>query len=64
MTGLNRAVTSGKVRYLGISNCYAYQLAKANAVAEQLGVAKFISVQGHYNLIFREEEREMTRLCA
>ena len=64
MAGLNRAVTSGKVRYLGISNCYAYQLAKANAVAEQLGVAKFISVQGHYNLIFREEEREMTRLCA
>lgn len=59
MAGLNRAVTSGKVRYLGISNCYAYQLAKANAVAEQLGVAKFISVQGHYNLIFREEEREM-----
>ena len=57
-------MTSGKVRYLGISNCYAYQLAKANAVAEQLGVAKFISVQGHYNLIFREEEREMTRLCA
>jgi aryl-alcohol dehydrogenase-like predicted oxidoreductase len=64
MAGLNRAVTSGKVRYLGISNCYAYQLAKANTVAEQLGVAKFISVQGHYNLIFREEEREMTRLCA
>ena len=64
MAGLNRAVTSGKVRYLGISNCYAYQLAKANAVAEQLGVAKFISVQGHYNLIFREEEREMMRLCA
>ncbi|WP_302926193.1 aldo/keto reductase [Holdemania filiformis] len=64
MTGLNRAVTSGKARYLGISNCYAYQLAKANAVAEQLGVAKFISVQGHYNLIFREEEREMMRLCA
>ena len=50
-------------RYIGISNCYAYQLAKANAVAEKEGFAKFVSVQGHYNLIFREEEREMARLC-
>ena len=63
MDGLNRVVKSGKVRYLGISNCFAYQLAKANALAEKEGFAKFVSVQGHYNLIFREEEREMAKLC-
>lgn len=64
MDGLNRVVKSGKVRYIGISNCYAYQLAKANALAEKEGFAKFVSIQGHYNLIFREEEREMAKLCA
>ena len=64
MEGLNNAVKSGKARYIGISNCYAYQLAKANAIAEKEGFAKFVSIQGHYNLIFREEEREMARLCA
>lgn len=63
MEGLNRVVEAGKARYIGISNCYAYQLAKANALAETEGFAKFISVQGHYNLIFREEEREMAKLC-
>lgn len=63
MEGLNNAVKSGKTRYIGISNCFAYQLAQANALAEKMGFAKFISVQGHYNLIFREEEREMVRLC-
>ncbi|MBP3267619.1 MAG: aldo/keto reductase [Ruminococcus sp.] len=63
MDGLNRIVKSGKVRYIGISNCYAWQLAKANALAEKEGFAKFVSVQGHYNLIFREEEREMAMLC-
>ena len=63
MEGLNNMVKSGKVRYIGISNCFAYQLAKANALAEKEGFAKFISVQGHYNLIFREEEREMAKLC-
>ena len=64
MDGLNRVVKAGKARYIGISNCFAYQLAKANALAEKEGFAKFVSVQGHYNLIFREEEREMARLCA
>ncbi len=64
MDGLNRVVKAGKVRYIGISNCYAYQLAKANALAEKEGFAKFVSIQGHYNLIFREEEREMAKLCA
>lgn len=63
MEGLNRAVQSGKVRYIGISNCFAWQLAKANALAEKEGFAKFVSIQGHYNLIFREEEREMVPLC-
>ena len=64
MEGLNRIVKAGKARYIGISNCFAYQLAKANALAEKEGFAKFVSVQGHYNLIFREEEREMAKLCA
>lgn len=64
MEGLNRAVQQGKARYIGISNCFAFQLAQANALAEREGFAKFISVQGHYNLIFREEEREMAKLCA
>ena len=63
MEGLNNAVKAGKVRYIGISNCFAWQLAKANALAEREGFAKFVSVQGHYNLIFREEEREMSPYC-
>lgn len=64
MDGLNRMVQAGKTRYVGISNCFAWQLAKANALAEKEGFAKFVSIQGHYNLIFREEEREMAKLCA
>ena len=56
-------VKAGKARYIGISNCFAWQLAKANAIAEKEGFAKFVSVQGHYNLIFREEEREMVPYC-
>ena len=64
MEGLNDAVKAGKVRYIGISNCFAWQLAKANALAEREGFAKFVSVQGHYNLLFREEEREMAPFCA
>ena len=64
MDGLNRIVKEGKARDIGISNCFAYQLAKANALAEKEGFAKFVSIQGHYNLIFREEEREMAKLCA
>ena len=63
LSALNKAVKAGKTRYIGISNCYAWQLAKANAIAEKEGFAKFISIQGHYNLIFREEEREMALLC-
>ena len=63
MEGLNNVVKEGKARYIGISNCFAYQLAKANTLAEREGFAKFVSIQGHYNLIFREEEREMAKLC-
>lgn len=63
LEGLSDAVKAGKVRAIGISNCYAYQLAKANAIAEREGFPKFVSIQGHYNLLFREEEREMARLC-
>ena len=63
MEGLNNVVKAGKARYIGISNCFAWQLAKAYALAEKEGFAKFVSVQGHYNLIFREEEREMVPFC-
>lgn len=63
MEGLNNVVKAGKVRYIGISNCFPGQLAQANAVAEKEGFGKFISMQGHYNLIFREEEREMNPYC-
>ena len=63
LDGLNKQVQKGKVRYIGISNCYAWQLAKANMIAERENFAKFVSIQGHYNLIFREEEREMVPYC-
>ncbi|MBQ1375121.1 MAG: aldo/keto reductase [Clostridia bacterium] len=63
MEGLNNIVKAGKARYIGISNCFAWQIAKANALADKEGFAKFVSVQGHYNLIFREEEREMVTYC-
>ncbi len=64
LEGLSTVVKAGKVRHIGISNCFAWQLAKANALAEKEGFPKFISVQGHYNLLFREEEREMAPYCA
>lgn len=63
LEGLNEIIEEGKVRYIGISNCFAWQLAKANALAEINDFSKFVSIQGHYNLIFREEEREMIPLC-
>ena len=63
MDGLNQMVKEGKTRYIGISNCFAWQLCKANALAEREGFPQFVSVQGHYNLIFREEEREMAPFC-
>lgn len=63
MEGLHNVILAGKVRAIGISNCYAWQIAKANAYAKAKGWEPFISIQGHYNLIFREEEREMIPYC-
>ena len=63
LEGLNQVVKAGKVRYLGISNCFAWQLCKANDLARAEGFAPFVSLQGHYNLLFREEEREMVPFC-
>ena len=63
LEALNQAVKAGKVREIGIANVYAWQLAKANALAEREGWAKFMSVQNHYNLIMREDERELIPLC-
>ena len=63
MKTLNDAVKAGKIRAIGVSNCYAWQIAKANALAEREGFAKIVSVQGHYNLIHREEERDMRPFC-
>lgn len=59
MDALDAMVKAGKTRYIGISNAYAYQIATANAYAKHHHQSQFISIQGHYNLIFREEEREM-----
>ena len=63
LSTLNDAVQAGKVRAIGISNCFARQLCKANAIAAREGWAQFVSIQGHYNLIAREEEREMVPFC-
>lgn len=63
MEALNKVIKKGKARYIGISNCYAWQIAKANEIAKAKGYEQFVSIQGHYNLIFREEEREMKPYC-
>jgi 1-deoxyxylulose-5-phosphate synthase len=63
MDTLNDVVRSGKARYLGASSMYAWQFAKAQQVASCAGTARFISMQNHYNLVYREEEREMLPLC-
>ena len=62
METLNELVKNGKVRYLGCSALFPYQLLKANIIARKNGWAEFISIQNHYNLIYREEEREMMQL--
>ena len=64
LEGLAQVVKAGKARYLGIANVYAWQLEKANALAEREGFPQFVSVQNHMNLIFREDEREMLPCCA
>ena len=63
LEGLHDAVVQGKARYIGMSNCYAYQLAMANDYLRMKGYPEFITMQGHYNLLYREEEREMNRYC-
>lgn len=63
MRALNDLVTEGKVRYIGASSMYAWQFQKAQYTAEKNGWVKFVTMQGHYNLLYREEEREMNPLC-
>jgi len=63
MEALHDVVRAGKARYLGASSMYAWQFAKAQHVAEAHGWTPFVSMQNHYNLIYREEEREMLPLC-
>ncbi len=64
MEALHDVVKSGKVRYIGASSMYAWQFSKAQYLAEIRGWTKFVSMQNHYNLLNREEEREMMPLCA
>jgi aryl-alcohol dehydrogenase (NADP+) len=63
MEALHDVVKSGKARYLGASSMYAWQFATMQHAAEQNGWTRFVSMQNHYNLIYREEEREMLPLC-
>ncbi len=64
MEALHDVVRAGKVRYIGASSMYAWQFAKAQHVASRHGWTKFVTMQDHYNLLYREEEREMIPLCA
>ena len=64
LEALHDIVTSGKARYLGASSMYAWQFSKALHVAREHGWTAFVSMQNHYNLLYREEEREMMPLCA
>ncbi|MBK9006768.1 MAG: aldo/keto reductase [Anaerolineae bacterium] len=63
MEALNDVVRAGKARYIGASSMYAWQFAKAQHTAERRGWSRFISMQNHYNLVYREEEREMIPQC-
>jgi len=64
LEALHDVVKSGKARYIGASSMYAWQFSKALYVAEKHGWTRFVSMQNHYNLLYREEEREMLGLCA
>jgi 1-deoxyxylulose-5-phosphate synthase len=64
MEALHEVVRAGKARYIGASSMFAWQFAKAQNLAERRGGTRFASMQNHYNLIYREEEREMIPLCA
>ncbi len=63
MEALHDVVRAGKARYIGASSMFAWQFAKAQHVAERNGWSRFVSMQNHYNLIYREEEREMIPQC-
>jgi len=63
MEVLHDVVRAGKARYIGASSMFAWQFAKAQHTAETNGWTKFVSMQNHYNLVYREEEREMIPLC-
>jgi aryl-alcohol dehydrogenase (NADP+) len=64
LEALDSLVKAGKVLYLGASSMYAWQFAKLLYTADRLGLTRFVSMQNHYNLVYREEEREMNPLCA
>jgi aryl-alcohol dehydrogenase-like predicted oxidoreductase len=64
LEALHDVVKAGKARYLGASSMFAWQFCKALGLAERHGWTRFVSMQNHYNLIYREEEREMMGLCA
>ena len=63
MEALNDVVRAGKARYIGASSMFAWQFAKAQHTADNHGWSRFVSMQNHYNLVYREEEREMIPLC-
>jgi aryl-alcohol dehydrogenase (NADP+) len=63
MEALADVVKSGKALYIGASSMWAWQFSKMLAIAESLGLSKFVTMQNHYNLVYREEEREMIPLC-
>jgi aryl-alcohol dehydrogenase (NADP+) len=63
LDALHDIVKSGKARYIGASSMYAWQFAKALYIADRHGWTRFVSMQNHYNLVYREEEREMLPLC-
>lgn len=63
MGALHDLVRSGMVRYIGASSMWAYQFAMLQNVAEANGWTTFVSMQNHYNLLYREEEREMNKYC-
>jgi aryl-alcohol dehydrogenase-like predicted oxidoreductase len=63
LEALHDVVKAGKARYIGASSMYAWQFAKALYLADLNGWTRFVSMQNHYNLIYREEEREMMKLC-
>ena len=63
LSALDQLVRQGKVRYIGASSSFAWQFARALGLSERHGWERFVSMQNHYNLLYREEEREMLPLC-